>query len=261
MSQQTPQSFPGAGIDKSSPLPYHFQLREIIRAEIASSRWQVGDQLPSEREFCETFNISRTTVREALDALVSEGLLTREKGLGTFVAAPKYMERWSGSVVGFSDSVSEQGYLMETEVLELSILPASHLVRQELYLQRDEKVFFLKRRRFIHKIPILLVISYLPQKHFPALDEIDFTNRSLYETLRQTYGLRIARVKRRIEAIAAGDDETNLLQVDPGFPLMYIENTAFNSSDIPIEHFQAWRRGDRARFEFEYRVSDELAHD
>ncbi|MCA9905692.1 MAG: GntR family transcriptional regulator, partial [Anaerolineae bacterium] len=80
-----------AEIDKSSPLPYHYQLREILRAEIAAERWRRGDQLPSEHQLCDMFQVSRTTVREALDALVNEGLLTREKGLGTFVADPKFI--------------------------------------------------------------------------------------------------------------------------------------------------------------------------
>ncbi len=216
-------------IDKASPLPYHYQLREIIRSEIVANRWNGGDRLPSESELCNIFRVSRTTVREALDALVDEGLLTREKGLGTFVTEPKFMETWSGSTIGFSDSITKQGYLIETKVLELRTIPAQHHVRQELQLRGDENVLML--RRFL---------------------DIDFTNKSLYQTLRSEYEIQMVRVKRTIEAIAADKNVAELLEVAPGFPIMFIENTAYNQESTPIEHYLAWRRGDKARFQFEY---------
>jgi GntR family transcriptional regulator len=239
-------------IDKTSPLPYHYQLREIIRNEIVANRWNGGDRLPSESELCDIFRVSRTTVREALDALVGEGLLTREKGLGTFVTEPKFMETWAGSTVGFSDSITKQGYSIETKVLELTRVPAQHHVRQELQLRDNDHVFLLRRLRFILNQPILVVHSYLPAKRFPDFLDIDFTNKSLYQTLRSEYGIQMERVKRTIEAIAADKDVAELLEVPLGFPVMFIENTAYTQDHTPIEYYLAWRRGDKARFQFEY---------
>jgi GntR family transcriptional regulator len=256
-TQDTKKQFSGQ-IDKASPLPYHYQLRELIRAEIVANRWQHGDQIPGENQLCDTFQVSRTTVREALDALVAEGLLTREKGLGTFVAVPKFMEAWSGSTIGFSDSLTKQGYLIETRVLELRTIPAPHQVRPELNLRTDDKVFLLKRLRYILKEPVRVVDSYLPEKLFPKLSEIDFTNKSLYETLRQVYGVQIVRAKRSIEAIAADDSLAHLLEVDPGFPIMFIENTAYVQDGTPVEFYVARRRGDRSRFQFEYSLPSTL---
>ncbi|MCB9453047.1 MAG: GntR family transcriptional regulator [Anaerolineaceae bacterium] len=241
-------------IDKTSPVPYHYQLREIIRAEITGNRFSPGDQLPSENQLCDLFQLSRTTVREALDALVTEGLLTREKGVGTFVAHPKFMEAWSGTSIGFSDSINKQGYLIETRVLELKITPVSHAIRQELQLLNDENVILLRRLRYILKQPVLVVNSYLPEKLFPNLLSIDFSNRSLYQTFRKDYGVEILRVKRSIEAIAAETVVAQLLEVDPGFPIMFIENTAYSDNGLPVEFYTAWRRGDKSRFQFEYNL-------
>lgn len=252
MSFQQAQPFSIAQIDKSSPLPYHYQLREIIRSEITSNDWHVGDQLPSERELCETFNVSRTTVREALDWLVTDGFVRREKGLGTFIADPIVSERWSGSVIGFSDSITEQGYLIETRVLDLKTIEAPHHIREELFLESHEKLFLLRRHRFIQHQPILVVNSYLPEHLFPGFADIDFSDRSLYQTLRSQYDIHVARAKRSIEAIAAPPDLARLLEVETGFPIMYLENTAFDSDGTPIEFYKAWRRGDRSRFQFEY---------
>lgn len=247
--------FSQAQIDKSSPLPYHFQLREIIRAEITGRQWAVGDQLPSENQLCQDFQVSRTTVREALDALVTEGLLTREKGVGTFIADPKFKEKWSGTEVGFSDSISKQGYLIATDVLDLRTTHPTHNIRQELHLQSDDNIIFLRRLRYIREQPILVVNSYIPENLFPGLNKLDFSNRSLYKTFREDYKTQIIRVKRSIEAVAADREVARLLQVDAGFPIMFIENTAYNEHGAPIEYYEAWRRGDKARFEFEYRIA------
>jgi GntR family transcriptional regulator len=241
-----------AQIDKASPLPYHYQLREIIRREIAASRWQRGNQLPSENQLCEMFQVSRTTVREALDALVNEGLLTREKGLGTFVADPKFLETWSGSAIGFSDSITQQGYLIETKVLELTTVPASLQVCRELNLSMSSEVILLRRLRYIMKQPILVVHSYMPVKLFPDLNKVDFTTTSLYQAFRSVYDTPVWRVKRGIEAIAADETIAGLLHLVPGFPVMFIENTAYTRDGTPIEFYTAWRRGDKSRFQFEY---------
>ncbi|MDP2974956.1 MAG: GntR family transcriptional regulator, partial [Anaerolineales bacterium] len=96
-------------IDKEVPIPYHYQLRELLKGEITAGRWGVGERLPSERELCERFNLSRTTVREAIDALADEGLLHRERGRGTFVVKPKILEGLLQSPTGFTDSMREQG--------------------------------------------------------------------------------------------------------------------------------------------------------
>ena len=241
-----------AQIDKASPLPYHYQLREIIRREIAASRWQRGDQLPSENQLCEMFQVSRTTVREALDALVNEGLLTREKGLGTFVADPKFLETWSGSAIGFSDSITQQGYLIETKVLELTTVPASLQVCRQLNLSMSSEVILLRRLRYIMKQPILVVHSYMPVKLFPDLHKVDFATTSLYQAFRTAYDTPVWRVKRGIEAIAADETIAVLLHLVPGFPVMFIENTAYTRDGTPIEFYTAWRRGDKSRFQFEY---------
>jgi GntR family transcriptional regulator len=235
-------------IDKETPIPYHYQLRELLRGEIVAGRWAVDEKLPSERELCEAFDLSRTTVREAIDALVNEGLLRREKGRGTFVASPKIVEGLLQSPAGFTDSMEEQGYRVETKVLHIEIVPAPRIVLQELRLGSDELVTVIDRLRFILHEPILLVTSYVPQKICPSLIKEDLTHNSLYRLLRRKHDLRIARAKRFMEAVSANELEAKLLGIEPGAPLMLIESTAFLEDGTPIEYFKARHRGDRTRF-------------
>lgn len=237
-----------AYIDKRVPIPYHYQLRELLRAEIVTGRWKVGDQLPTERELCETFGLSRTTVRDAIESLVSEGLLRREKGRGTFVAEPKILESLLGSPIGFTDSMREQGHRVDTQVLRLEVIPAPPAVESELRLRPGEPVTVIERLRFVLNEPILVVTSYLPERLCPALVSEDLERRSLYHTLQDKYNLKIARAKRLMEAVPAADYETALLEVRPGAPLMLIQSTSYLEDGTPLEYFVARHRGDRTQF-------------
>jgi GntR family transcriptional regulator len=238
-------------IDKDLPIPYHYQLRELLRDEVASGRWEVGERLPSERELCDTFNLSRTTVREAIDALVTEGLLRREKGRGTFIAEPKITEKWLETPDNFTDSMLEQGYRLETRVLSLSVEKAPNKALRELRLRSGEQVTVLNRLRLVLQEPILVVTSYIPEKLCPGLTKEDFSKRSLYQLLRDHYGIRITQAKRVMEAVAADELEASLLHVRQGSPLMLIESTAYMDDGTPVEFFKARHRGDRTRFEVE----------
>lgn len=247
----TLEKFSPADIDKNSPIPYHYQITEIIRRLIFQEQWRPGDKLPSEREFCETFQISRITVRKALDSLAAEGLIQTNKGIGTFVSEKKYLEKWASFPIGFTDSLTGQGFRIETQVLTMETIPAADKISKELELSPGTFVMHLHRLRFIAQEPILIVSSYLPQHLVPEIEKIDFTRKSLYQILRDDYGFKLDKVKRGIEAVAATEDEARLLQVQLGAPLLQIESTSYAPDGKPVEYFLAKRRGDRTRFEFE----------
>jgi GntR family transcriptional regulator len=238
----------GERIDKDVPIPYHYQLREILRQEIVTGRWPVNEKIASERDLCAHFGVSRPTVREAIDALVEEGLLRREKGRGTFVAEPKIEEGMLQTPFGFSDSMRAQGVTFTTVVLGITTQPAPPLVAHELRLPDGAPVVVLNRMRRILDVPILTVLSYLPASLFPGLEHEDFTRVSLYETLRSKYGMTMARARRYMEAVPASKQEAELLAVRVGAPLMLIASTTYTEGGIPFEYYRAYHRGDRTRF-------------
>lgn len=241
-------------IDKEVPIPYHYQLRELLKGEITAGRWGVGERLPSERELCERFYLSRTTVREAIDALADEGLLHRERGRGTFVAKPKILEGLLQSPTGFTDSMREQGYNVTTKMLRMEIIDAPATVARELRLKSDDQVTVIDRLRFIMGEPILLVTSYVPVKTVPTLIENDLADKSLYQLLANKYHLVAFSATRYIEAVAANEMEARLFDIRPGAPIMLIESTAYLEDGTPLEYFKARHRGDRTRFLVETRV-------
>lgn len=235
-------------IDRDVPIPYHYQLREIMRQEIVAGRWPVGERLPSERDLCVIFSVSRPTVRGAIEALVDEGLLRREKGRGTYIASPKIVEGLLQTPFGFSDSMQAQAIEFTTRVLAVEVRPAPYIVARELRLADGAPVIFLERVRSTGGEPILTVASYLPEESFSGLAAEDFTRSSLYHVLRTRYGMTMARARRYMEAVPADRHEAELLGVRVGLPLMQIDSTTYTESGIPFEFYRAFHRGDRTRF-------------
>jgi GntR family transcriptional regulator len=240
-----------AAIDRTVPIPFYYQLRDILRNEIISGRLAVNQKLPSERELCERYGVSRPTVREAIEALVNEGLLRSEKGRGTFVTEPKIVEGLLETPSGFTDAMSAQGIPFTTRVLELALESASTLVARELHVAEGAPVVRLVRLRSIFDEPVLQVASFLLERFYVGLVAADLETVSLYHILRTEYGVTTARATRYMEAVAASREQAELLGVRPGDPLMLIESTTYTAEGLPFEYFRAQHRGDRTRFRVE----------
>ncbi len=238
-------------IDFDSPIPYYLQLIKLLKEKITASDWKSGDQLPSEPEMCERFSVSRTVVRQALQEIELEGLIVRRKGKGTFVAEPKINENLAQKLTGFYQDMVELGKRPVTQVLRQEIISAPSHVAQYLHQAPGTPVIVLQRLRFVDNEPIVLVTSYLPYTLCPQLATEDLTDQSLYAVLEKKYGLRIARGRRYIEAVAANETEASLLHIEEGAPLISLDSVSFLDNGAPVEYYHAVHRGDRSRFEVE----------
>lgn len=242
----------GIAIDRDSPLPYYLQLKNALIEQIETGHWQPGDQLPGEPELCRHFGVSRTVVRQALKEMTYEGMVLREKGKGTFVAEPKISSTsLVHSLVGFHQDMTERGLKMADKILEQSILPASQKVAANLQLDDLSPVIKIDRLRFVEDEPVVLVASFLPYESCRKLVSADLTEESLYAYLEKEYDLRIARGRRLIDAVGANEQQSNLLEIELGSPLIRIESISYLDDGTPIEYFHALFRGDRSRFEVE----------
>jgi GntR family transcriptional regulator len=238
-------------IDKTSPLPYYVQLKEIIRAHIDNGDWAVGNQIPSEPELCELYGISRTVVRQALKELNYEGLLVREKGRGTYVSKPKISEGLVQELTGFYENMLAMGIHPISQVLKQQVTAANSKVAASLGLPVGTPVVEIQRLRFVNKEPIVLVTTYLPYAICPGLLEADLRQQSMYKFIENECGLFIARGRRTIEAVPANEYEAQLLQVQKGAPLILLDSVSFLEDGKPVEYYHALHRGDRSRFEVE----------
>jgi GntR family transcriptional regulator len=238
-------------VNRSSALPYYVQVRDTIQAHIHAGTWKPGDQLPGEPELCRMFAVSRTVIRQALNDLVNNGLLIREKGRGTFVAQPKIRESLVQKLTGFYQDMVEQGHTPKADVLRQETTPASQKVADYLHITRGTPVVAIERLRFVEEIPIQLVTTYIPFSLCPALVDVDLSNQSLYAFLEQTCGVIIAWGHRSIEAVPANEYEARLLHVQRGAPLILLDSVSYLSDGTAAEYYHALHRGDRTRFEVE----------
>lgn len=240
-----------AVIDLDSPLPYYHQLKDWLHGQLASGQFEPDQQIPSEADLCQSFQVSRTVVRHCLDDLVNEGLLYRRKGKGTFVVKPKIREGLFQKLTGFYQDMRSRGFEPETEVLEQKRIRAQQAIAEQLGVEPGERLIRLVRLRSIQREPIVIVTTYLPESLCPGLLNEDLSRGSLYSLLEDKYHLEIARGRRTVEAVSATAQDAKLLGIKRGSPLVLLRGVVFLEGGRPLEYSEAKHRGDRSQFEVE----------
>jgi GntR family transcriptional regulator len=237
-------------LDVNSPLPLYYQLKTYIQEKILFGSWKPGDRIPSESEISAEFNISRTTTRQAIGELVSEGILNRKHGVGTFVALP-LIEKRINKLTGFTQDMQARGLMPSSRVLESRITQPPEYVSRKLCISEIEPVIFMKRLRLADGAPMGIDIVYYPSKRFAGLLEEDLTDKSLYELLQNKYNTTPTRSEMALSAIACLPEYARHLEIPRGSPILQIERTTFDQNGKPFEQVLAIYRGDRYIFHTE----------
>ncbi len=244
-------SFEAHTINKSTPVPLYFQLKQIILDEINSGSLSPGDIIPTELEFAQLYDISRTTIRQAVTELVSDGYLYRQKGKGTFVAKPKINQDFIQKIETFNDEMKQKGLQPSTKVITLQKEEADSTTAQILQLKKDDAVITLNRLRYADGEPIVYVETSLPYKLCKAVLDFNMEKESLYDILSRSEEIKVHRVIRTIEAKSARKAEADYLRIQTGDPVQYIEFIAYNKYNVPVEYSRSYYRGDKNKFTVE----------
>ncbi len=238
-------------IDRSSSLPYYAQLRDTLKGQIQSGAWAPGDLLPSESEMCVMYDVSRSVVRQALQALEQEGIIYRHRGKGSFVAEPKIHETLVQKLTGFHQDMMDQGHVVVNQVLRQEVVPANADVAKYLNVAQDSPVIICERLRFVDGKPVNLSISHVPYARCQELLHADLRNQSLYAVIERACGQRIMRGTRIIEATAPPEHVAELLGIDDDLPVFNLKTVCYLEDDTPIEYALGFHRSDRSRFKVE----------
>jgi GntR family transcriptional regulator len=236
-------------LDKSVPIPLYYQLKSLLLEEIKSGGYPVDGLIPTEKELSEMFQISRTTVRQAITELVQEGWLYRIKSKGTFVARVKIKQDFIKRLETFNEQIERTGCKPSTQMLDFEVVSMPERVAAQFDLAPGGKYIYLNRLRFADSDPIVTVETYLPYDRCAFVLDHDFSRESLYQALAISDKTRICRVTRVLEAVAANSQDVNLLGVSRGRPIHFFTTVGYNQADEPIEYSLARYRGDRNRFE------------
>lgn len=240
--------FQNKSLRKEIPIPFYFQLKEILLEFIKSQKPYT--LLPTEAELCSHFVLSRSTVRQALSDLTVEGYIVRHKGKGTMILPRKIEQEFLEILESFNDEMQEKGLHPTTSVVQLEIKQADPYVSKLLQLSEDQEVVYLKRLRSIEGEPAVLVETYIPAEryHLRGLLDEDFVNKSLYHLMKYKYKVEIESSRRVLEIRYPNELDTNLLEIKPSSPIHYIETTSFDFTGIPVEFSRAKYRGDTNKF-------------
>ncbi len=237
-------------LDKSHPLPIYYQLKELLREKIVAGEWQPGEMIPSERELSERYGISRMTARQALKELTTEGLLYREQGRGTFVAEPKIEQRLA-KLTSFSEDMLSRGFQPGGRVLRQEMVSPSTLACRALGITPEQPVVLLERLRLAEGEPIALETSHLYFEGVEGLLDEDFENSSLYNILREKYGVIPTRAEQQVGADLCSHREQELFGIPEGSPVLRNKRIAFDQHDRPFEYTESAYRADRYVFQIE----------
>jgi GntR family transcriptional regulator len=232
------------GIVRESKLPIYHQFYEILRNNIVRGEWQPGDMLPSETELIEQYQVSRITVRQALEALVNDGLIYRQRGRGTFVAHPT-VEQGLSRIISFTEDMRQRGFRPDTEILSAGLIPAPPEIAAELQIDAGEELVRLERLRLADGEPMSIEESHLVHRYCPGVLKYDYAQIPLTEILDKDYGIRPVRAKQVIRAIAASPKLADKLSISAKAALLFIERVSYSSANLPIEFLRLYHRGDR----------------
>jgi len=242
-------------LKKGSPIPLYIQLKEHILARVERGELKPGQRLPSERELCDQFAVSRITVRQALAELMRDGLLQSVPGKGTFVARKREDE--FHPLASFSQQVRTQSQSPSSHVLNRSAIRASERLARQLQVPIHSKVALIERLRLADGEARALQTAYIPLELCPDLLKHDFEKESLYQVLQTVYGLTPVRADHWFEARLADPNEERLLHLAHLSAVLVMRQTSYLQDGRPIEYTRSiYRANERFHSVFGSRASD-----
>lgn len=218
--------------------PIYLQLAELLENKIFNKKYRPGSALPSERELCETYGISRMTVRKAIGVLVDKDILTRIQGKGTFVNRIDINASLDG-IESMRAFIREEGLLPSNRVIYSTVRPAGKKYSKIFGIKHEDMIFFLHRLRLANGKPIAMEYTHVPYDLIPNLDEHDFETESLYD-LFEKYGFHLAKDQQLLEIVRISSPQSNLLELDEGSPVFMLNNTVTATSGKVIEHTHSY---------------------
>lgn len=226
--------------------PLHQQVSRALRDYIGASL-QPNDMIPTESELEAHFRVSRATIRRAIDDLVEEGLLARRQGAGTFVCGPRVTYE-PAALASWSETIRALGRVPHTRATRCREVTGPDWVRERLRLGVSETAVWLWRLRLAEDEPMSVMVNYLPARLAPGFAARGLARESLYDELRETYGLVPARAEDEVEAALATDDEAALLDVAPASAVIEVRRITYLADETPIEVAVVRSRADLYRY-------------
>lgn len=226
--------------ENAREVPLHVQAASFMRDKIYAHEWIPEHQIPVEHELCEMLGMSRGTVRRAIKTLVNENLLVQMHGKGTFVTSSILTHPTGSILMSFAESLASQGVQFTTKVLRQEAVPADAFASGKLFVPMGSPVLMLDRLRRVEGKPILLIESIINLSALPGLDEVDYAERGLFNTIESRFGKKIGHSNARYAACVVGKERGELMEVSEDAPVLHLEQQIFLTDNTPAEWSNVW---------------------
>lgn len=231
-------------------VPLYYQLENILRSRIDSGEVQPHHRLPTEQELSQEYGISRATVRQALAALVSEGLLYRKQGRGTFVTEKARQTR-TVKLTGFTEDLFFQGVKPEIRILEARSVSAPERIAGHLGIPPGIEVTRFKRVRSVEGTALSLMVNHLPPAWGQRISDRDLTQHTMLWVLEEKLRIPLGMIRQSVEAVKADAEIASHLKASVFDPILYIESVVQTVEGRPVEVADTYFRADRYKYTVE----------
>jgi GntR family transcriptional regulator len=219
-------------------IPLYLQVKEKILEDIKLN-YKVNDIIPAEGQLEKTYNVSRITIRKAIEVLEKDNVVIKKQGKGTFVSEKKVLYD-ANSIGSLTQRLSKQKHLLTTKSISFEIIENEHFVKDLLECSR---LLCIKRVRLLDEVPFALMTNYFDINTVPDIDK-KLNLESLYSFLKEEYNIEFQNAEEIVEAIAANKDDSKKLNIKEGFPLLSLKRLSFDQHNKPIEYSNLIIKGD-----------------
>lgn len=236
-------------IDRSKGVSLYHQLERILIDLINKGILKENDKLPSERELCEDYEVSRTTARQAVTELERKGYIFKVHGKGTFVS-PKVYKQQLLKFYSFTEEMKKINKKPSSKILSFKMIKVDSKIRKKLNILNDSNIYKITRLRLADEEPIMIETTYLPLDRFTNLTEDTLRKSPMYDIFREVYSVNITKAVESFKPIIIDNMDANELGVNKGTPAMRIERITLEKENV-VEYTISVARGDK----FEYIVT------
>jgi GntR family transcriptional regulator len=227
--------------------PLYSMVEEVLAGEIARGSLKPGDRLPSEDELLRRFDVSRITVRRAVQNLIQRGLLEIRRGLGTFVLAPRISQDLT-KLTGFVEDMAVHGRKASARLVSKEVVAASAVVARQLGITKGTRVMRIERVRLADHVPMSFDETYLPLEIGKAVASHDLRTKPIFTLLEEKYGIPLTEAEYRLEAAAASEKIARMLAIRAGVPIFRIERTSYTTDGTAVDYEMLSYRSDLIQF-------------
>ena len=232
-------------INKSKS-PLYYQLAEIIIEEIKSRNLKENDKILTEREYCEKYNLSRATVRQAIAYLEKKGYIYKIQGCGTFVSA-RVLKQKLLKFYSFTEEMKKLGKEAFSKVLSFEIIPADKYVANFLKIKENSNIHRITRLRLVDSVPLIFEKTYLPVEKFNCLHKDELSNSSLCNILKTRFSIKFSKGEETFYPITPDEEIIKHLNLMKFQPVIKIERVTFEDEN-PVMFTERIVRGDKFKY-------------